>query len=133
MHIKHSFTTAYCPWSDGTVERKCKEVIRISHALLSEWRLSTGQWPAVLDVIQRIIHHSPVHRLGKNENGNTRCPMEVFLGLRPSLLGARLTPLRRYRDIKSTNAERCHQIADIGRIHTVLEQMHKDVSNSNQK
>lgn len=59
--------------------------------------------------------------------------MEVFLGLKPSPLGAVPRALRLYRDRESINAERCRQIADIRRTCTVLEQMHKALSNSNEK
>lgn len=41
-HIRHHFSTAYGPWSNGTVECVGKEVIGILQALLSEWILSIG-------------------------------------------------------------------------------------------
>lgn len=131
MHIKHHFTAAYCPWSNGTVERVCKEVIRIARSLLSEWKLSAGQWPAILDKIQRVINHSPVERLGKDKNGNTRCPVEVFLGIKPSQFVALPKPLRKYKDFKSTSEERCRQIIIIEKIHTALEEMHRGISHGN--
>eukprot|EP00171_Calliarthron_tuberculosum_P014724 IDg14724t1 len=35
----HHFTLAYCPWSNGTVEVVCRELLRTSRALLSELQL----------------------------------------------------------------------------------------------
>ncbi len=37
-----------------------------------------------MPLIQRIINESPVKRLGKNEDGTTRSPLQVMTGLRPS-------------------------------------------------
>lgn len=36
LHIKHHFTTAYCPRANDLVERVCKEDLRIARAYLSE-------------------------------------------------------------------------------------------------
>lgn len=33
MHIKHHFTTAYCSWSNGIVERVCREMVHSLRAL----------------------------------------------------------------------------------------------------
>lgn len=38
--IKHLFTTTYCSWANETVEQVCREIVRISRALLSDWKLS---------------------------------------------------------------------------------------------
>lgn len=41
--IKRHFTTAYFPLASGNVERLYCRVLRITRALLSEWKLSVGQ------------------------------------------------------------------------------------------
>lgn len=97
--IRHHFTTAYCPWANGTVERLCREVLRVTRALLSEWKLSVGQWPTIVECIQRIINQSPMEHLGKDDDGKMLCPMKVFTGLNPSTLLVRPSPLRRFRDL----------------------------------
>lgn len=132
MQIRHHFTIAYCPWSNGTVERLCKEILRIARALLSEWKLAVGRWPAVIDAIQRVVNHSPVERLGRSANGNMRCPMEVFSGLKPPSLIVRPLPMRTYRDMETLNAARCQSILNINDVHQALEVMHKEVFKRNQ-
>lgn len=82
--IRHQFTAPYCPWSNGTVEPLCNEVLRIAKALLSEWELPAGHWPAIVEVVQKVINQSPLNRLGKASQGKVRCPMEIFKGLRIS-------------------------------------------------
>ena len=47
----HHFTAAYCPWSNGTVERLCRELIRCLRALLSEFQLPLRSWPSVLPIV----------------------------------------------------------------------------------
>lgn len=37
------FSPAYCLWANGTVERICKEALRTSRALLSEWHMAPSQ------------------------------------------------------------------------------------------
>lgn len=59
-HIKHHFTTAYCPWATRTIERLCKEVLRAVRALLLELKLSPLQWPAMVKCIQCILNQFPV-------------------------------------------------------------------------
>jgi hypothetical protein len=39
LKAKHHFTTANCPWSNGTIESACKKVIRAFRAVLSELKI----------------------------------------------------------------------------------------------
>ena len=83
LESRHHFTTAYTPWANGTVERVCREVIRTTRALWSEWRLSPKDWPSVIEIIQSILNDAPLKRLGKSLLGNGqqyRSPLEVFTG-----------------------------------------------------
>jgi hypothetical protein len=43
----HHFTLACCPWSNWTVERACRELLRAARALLSEFKLPPEAWPSV--------------------------------------------------------------------------------------
>jgi len=52
LRTKHHFTTAYSPWANGSVERICREVLRATKALISEWKLSPKEWPAVTEAVQ---------------------------------------------------------------------------------
>ena len=49
LRVHHHFTTAYSPWANGSVERVCREVLRATKALCSEWKLAPRDWPAVTE------------------------------------------------------------------------------------
>lgn len=54
-HVRHHFTMAYSPWAHGKVRRLCKELIRMSKALLSEWKLLALQWPSIVVAIHTVL------------------------------------------------------------------------------
>jgi transposase InsO family protein len=73
LKAKHHFTTANCPWSNGTIESVCKQVIRAFRALLSELKMYTDEWPEVVNLVQnRVLNNSLSTRLKR------RMPMQVF-------------------------------------------------------
>jgi transposase InsO family protein len=39
LKAKHHFTTANCPWSNGTIESACKQVIPAFRVVLSELKM----------------------------------------------------------------------------------------------
>lgn len=129
--IRHHFTIPYCPRANGTVERLCKDVLRISKALLSKWKLRIVQWPSIIEAIHNIINHSPAIRLGKNKQGSTLCPMEDLTALKPSPLLKRPMPLRNFKDVKALDEARTRELINMAMIYEVLDQMHMDVAETN--
>jgi hypothetical protein len=71
---KHHFTTERCPWSNGTIESACKQVIRAFRAVLSELKMYADEWPEVINIVQSVLNNSLSTRLNK------RTPMKVFSG-----------------------------------------------------
>jgi hypothetical protein len=71
---KHHFSMANCPWSNGTIESACKQVIRAFRAVLSELKMYADEWPEVGNMIQSVLNNSLSTRLNK------RTPMQVFTG-----------------------------------------------------
>jgi IS30 family transposase len=74
LKAKHHFTTANCPWSNGTIEFACKQVIRAFRAVLSELMMYADEWPEVINMVQSVLSNSLSTRLNK------RTPMQVFTG-----------------------------------------------------
>jgi hypothetical protein len=72
--IQASFYNANCPWSNGTVESACKQVIRAFCALLSELKIYADDWPEVANLVQSVLNNSLSTSLNK------RTPMQVFTG-----------------------------------------------------
>jgi hypothetical protein len=81
LKAKHHITTANCPWSNGTIESACKQVIRVFRAVLSELRMYADEWPEVINLVQSVLNNFLSTRLNK------RTPMLVFTG------NAETTPL----------------------------------------
>ena len=130
LRINHHFTTAYSPWSNGTVERICREVLRACRALCSEWKLAPQDWPSVVECVQSVLNHSPLKRLGlrdKNYPGVYRTPMEVFTGHIPTRPLLHALPLYSYRSIMSTDLSDVQRILDIEAMQNSFVAMHKDV------
>jgi uncharacterized protein YueI len=69
-----NFTTANCPWSNGTIESSCKQVIRAFRAVLSELKMYADEWPEVVNMVQSVLNNSLSTRLNK------WTPMQVFTG-----------------------------------------------------
>jgi hypothetical protein len=74
LRSRHHFTTAYSPSANWTVERACKEVLRASRALLSEFRLHSTQWHLVYKIVQGILNNS-----GSPQRGGL-APLTIFTG-----------------------------------------------------
>jgi Integrase core domain len=74
LKAKHHFTTANCPWSNGTIETACKQVIRAFCAVLSELKMYADEWPEVVNIVQSVLNNSLPTRLNK------RTPVQVFTG-----------------------------------------------------
>ncbi|KAF0721721.1 hypothetical protein Ae201684_018961 [Aphanomyces euteiches] len=60
----HHFTTARCPWADVTVEVVMRQILRLFRSCLSEWKMSTLQWPEIVLVIMLILNQLPSPSLG---------------------------------------------------------------------
>jgi transposase InsO family protein len=74
LKAKHHFTTANCPWSNGTIESSCKQVIRAFRAVPSELKMYADEWPEVVNMVQSVLNNSLSTRLNK------RTPMQLFTG-----------------------------------------------------
>lgn len=59
MVCRYHLTTAYSPLANGNVERVCREVIRTTKALCSEWHLSPKDWPSIIETVPSILNNAP--------------------------------------------------------------------------
>lgn len=129
--IDRHFTTQYCPWGNGTVERLCREVLRTVRGLLSECKLPATQWPSMVDAIQKIINQSALNRLERSKQRVLRCSMEVFNGLKRSIMIIHPVPLRPYREMKTLNNADITAVTETVILHDFLDRMRKAVAANN--
>ena len=121
LQAHHHFTTAYTPQANGTVEHMCQEVLRACRALLSEFRLSTDEWPKMMPLIQSILNHS---RRPSMEN---IAPITAFASLPPD------NPVRNiiiygYPELQSISYIRAEQILNIKSMTAAVDSMHSRVA-----
>jgi Integrase core domain/Integrase zinc binding domain len=74
LEAKHHFTTANCPWSNGTIKSACKQVRRAFRAVLLELKMCADEWPELVNMVQGVLNNFLSARLNK------RTPMQVFTG-----------------------------------------------------
>ena len=124
LGAKHRFSTAYVPWSNGTVEAVCKEVLRVMHALSAELRIPEAEWTKTVPAIQSIINNSPSRRLGN------RAPITVHTGMEPGnpLLIALQT--MNVRDVSSVGEAEVIQKLEVDSMLKALDEMHKEVAST---
>lgn len=66
-NIRHRFTTPYCNWFNGTIEQLCEEILPVAKSLLFEWKLSTGEWPSIIEATRKVMNQSTLKRLKELE------------------------------------------------------------------
>ncbi|KAE9351267.1 hypothetical protein PF008_g6023 [Phytophthora fragariae] len=81
--MTQSFTLAYCPWINGSVERLNRDILQVLRVMLLEYKVEQDNWTALLPLIQANLNHSPVASLANH------APAEVFLGVKAN------TPLQK--------------------------------------
>ena len=116
------FTLAYTPWTNGTVEVVCRELLRAVRSLNSEFQLPLRCWPSVLPVVQSALNNAPLKRLCD------RCPLTALTGLPQE------TPLRTIKTSKYNHARissisevRSRQTLQVKKLQSSLEDMPRDI------
>ena len=97
LGVDHRHAISYASWTNGKVEKRCKDALRALRVLCSESRLPPQSWPSFLPLAQFILNHTPSPRL------DNLAPVTVMCGLPPSspLLALWQPNLRELRDISS--------------------------------
>ena len=127
-HLTHHFTTAYSPYSNGTVEDVNRNFMAACLALTTEAKFGPQDWPEFVPVLESIINEAPTARLGKRSDGVSRSPLEFMTGLKPhrSILRGD-TGIHGYKSL-TLNRVRAEQSLNIEKLQKDLDLMHKAVT-----
>ena len=109
LHTRHHFTTPYCPWNNGAVERLGKELLRVSRAILSELQLQHTSWPDLVPMFQLALNNSP------SPQRNNTAPLTAFTRLEASPPIATFLRSATAQTVTLTQAqqERCVNISEL--------------------
>ncbi len=115
----HHFTTAYAPWSNGTVEVMNRLMVRLLRGLCCELNLKHNQWDSVLMLVMSALNHMPADRL------KGVAPVKAFLALAATppltaFMHPRLHEPVEYQWIQHERLEHIRLVAES------LEEMHRD-------
>jgi hypothetical protein len=75
FNIEHHFTTAYCPWSNGSVERANRDLKGLLKVILTQVGCSVDDWPYVLPAVMNVMNSTSSATLGDY------APKEIFIGM----------------------------------------------------
>lgn len=56
---EHHFTAPYCPWSESSIERLGKKLLRSSRSIISEVQVRLDSWPDLITMKTSIINNCP--------------------------------------------------------------------------
>ncbi|KAF0726127.1 hypothetical protein Ae201684P_020445 [Aphanomyces euteiches] len=75
LSTQHHFSTAYSPWSNGTIEVLNRQLLRCVITMMIERQLQPNQWSCLVPAVQTALIHMPSDRIGG------RAPVTAFTGL----------------------------------------------------
>lgn len=128
LKCEHYSTLAYCPWSNGTVEVVCRELIQTARALLSESQHPHTSWTPVLPIVQSVLNKLILPRLG---NGS---PLKAFTGVpQDSPLRTIKTNLEKQAVVKSLKTIQEAQRLHIQKLQASFENVHKNAAKASSK
>ncbi|KAG9408722.1 hypothetical protein AC1031_022134 [Aphanomyces cochlioides] len=123
---RHHFTTAYCPWANGTVEVVNRLILRAVKKLTSELKLRVIDWHIVLSLAQGALNHMPSDRL------NGVAPVTAFTRLPATTpLSAFVNPItKEVTVIDWLDEARLKHVAEFQKS---MDQLHRDLASTSAK
>jgi hypothetical protein len=125
LRTRHNFTKTNSPWANGIVERLCREVLRATRALLSEFKLRTTQWTEIHRIVQSVLNNTP------SPHRNNIAPVTAFTGLPPSTPLLSITPSPKSQSLQLTEI-RPRQLMEIELLQSTIDNVHKEVHDAAQ-
>jgi hypothetical protein len=103
LRVKHRFTHPYCAWSNGTIERVCRDVLRLLRALYSEQPgTSVNDWPKLIKLCQLTLNGTFRASLGTT-------PMRAFIGSSDSTFDAIFSGQNSLETVSLDEVQRRHK------------------------
>eukprot|EP00644_Phytophthora_capsici_P011787 jgi/Phyca11/123307/e_gw1.50.435.1 len=75
LRTQQTFTPAYCPWINGSVERVNRDILQVIRAMIITYKISQKDWVYLVPMVQANLNHTAVPSLGNHS------PLELFTGL----------------------------------------------------
>ncbi|GMF39813.1 unnamed protein product [Phytophthora fragariaefolia] len=76
LRTQQTFTPAYSPWINGSIERVNRDMLQVVRTMILTYKISHKDWVYLVPMIQANLNHTPVPSLGN------KAPVELFTGLR---------------------------------------------------
>ncbi|GMF57946.1 unnamed protein product [Phytophthora fragariaefolia] len=119
LRIQQTFTPAYCPWVNGSIERVNRDILQVVRAMILSYKVSHKAWVYLVPMIMANLNHTAVPSLGN------RAPIELFTGLQcPSPLMEFYLPEKQSLQQVPPSKEIDNYL---DQLRTSLQQMHQDV------
>ncbi|OWZ15878.1 hypothetical protein PHMEG_00010406 [Phytophthora megakarya] len=126
LKSQQTFTPAYCPWINGSVERVNRDILQVLRAMILEYKISYKDWAYLIPMVQSSLNHTPVPSLGG------KAPVELFTGLPcPSPLYEFYNPESKEMVHIPREAEKIDEF--LATLRTSIQAMHKPVQDERLK
>jgi hypothetical protein len=125
LRTKQSFTLAYCPWINGSVERVNRDVLQVIRAMILSYKISYKDWVYLVPMVQASLNHTALPSLGNHS------PTELFTGLQTP------TPLREFYLQETQELQTVPEVPEIegylAQLRESVQAMHCDVEDQRLK
>ncbi|KAH9115474.1 hypothetical protein LEN26_012978 [Aphanomyces euteiches] len=116
----HHFTTARCPWANGTVESAMKITLKTFRALLSEWLMQPEQWRQIVPIVMLVLNQTPSETIGGI------APITAMTGSKP-MSPLDLIPIPGSAEVVTLHELWDCRLQELAALQDAVEKMHQEV------